>query len=1032
MFRLNRKAGRAEPEPRRKRWLLFVLPAILVGGLLFVAPARASGISDVIYEILGWITGLFVQFLGAILVKIIDLIVRVAQYNDFGNADVVNNGWVVMRDVSNMFFIMVLLVIAFGTVLKWETYRYNRLLGRLVLMAILINFSKFIALFFIDISQVIMLTFVHAFQDAAAGNLTTGFGVRSMVEFAQAGVGEISLPQVVIAMVLAVIMLLIAVIVSLIILLMLIQRIIAFWLLVVLSPAAYLAAALPPGGLRRFNSTWWQQFGKYWSTGPLLAFFLWLALTVISLTSNAGANETATFIPLNTAGESLEGGVVNVGGGAGQEIPAAASSVSTTQNLFNYIVTIGILMAAVVSAQQLGGAVGGFAGQALGKIRQVGGKATERVLRAPGGAYGWVASKVKSGRLPFGLGQVTAGLEIRPGRIYKNIRQGMTVKKEKEEREGTALAAGKMIEKGGFRAALYGLGTPDFAQQYLHGFLYNKGIRKMFRYKPEKAKDLAGKEKGVASQILEKRELAERLNPGEYFVQHYETEKKEAAKNLVLLDEQLNRPQVIQQELAKRQQLFDKAEAEGKDDEAAKHREIIQRLNQENDDLMKDPNRTTRLQGDRLSADNRLSDAQNKLSLANYLTQRGNYTKLDTEGRNLIDSEANKLKTQINEIKGGGLSNVQRKDVNHELVKIDEDIQKLDQDILKKKGLKQVTTDEESRRKELDMTKQGLLHFKATPEQAENNKQLLVELERQLAKKQAHMAGPYVSVTDRVKIGEEVKQLEVEQKTLQTAQRDIASEAPQAYYAKAEMRSAINEEARKIDTTNEHELIALFQSALKNNDKFLAAAIAKRATEVSHINELVNDAGFPANQSGLNQFMNDVFVKKLGFSKQMAYGLQNDMSNTAERNNHWTFGQSVGVKNGLFYQRSPEEQTQRAIVEMSKRDPERTIREGNRLMYGGEDSEGNFLLGGQGLMLIRKFYPQMLRFFSNNRFNKNAAMKLVTDDSIKKLERLMELDSTIDRRQFTRFLGELKNYAAGSIDELSEELAAVTRVLKET
>jgi hypothetical protein len=126
-----------------------------------VANFFANQISKLLYEV--------VSLLGRLLVEVIQILVVIAQYNDFIKATAVVKGWVIVRDICNMFFIAVLLVIAFGTILHWETYRYNKLLGRLILMAFLINFSKFICGFFIDIFQVMMMTFVNAFAGVAAG-----------------------------------------------------------------------------------------------------------------------------------------------------------------------------------------------------------------------------------------------------------------------------------------------------------------------------------------------------------------------------------------------------------------------------------------------------------------------------------------------------------------------------------------------------------------------------------------------------------------------------------------------------------------------------------------------------------------------------------------------------------------------------------------------------------------------------------------------------------------------------------------------
>ncbi|MFH2104651.1 MAG: hypothetical protein ABII72_00235, partial [Parcubacteria group bacterium] len=80
---------------------------------------------------------------------------------DIINDPVVIAGWGITRDVLNMFFVISLLVIAFATILRIETYQYKALLPKLIYAALLVNFSKTIAGVFIDFSNVLMMTFIN-------------------------------------------------------------------------------------------------------------------------------------------------------------------------------------------------------------------------------------------------------------------------------------------------------------------------------------------------------------------------------------------------------------------------------------------------------------------------------------------------------------------------------------------------------------------------------------------------------------------------------------------------------------------------------------------------------------------------------------------------------------------------------------------------------------------------------------------------------------------------------------------------------
>src|SRR4030042_7047561 len=72
------------------------------------------------------------------------------------NSAFVQRGWKVIRDICNLFFLLVLLFIAFCTILQIEKSNAKKNLLTLILMALLINFSTPIAIFIFDGSQLAM------------------------------------------------------------------------------------------------------------------------------------------------------------------------------------------------------------------------------------------------------------------------------------------------------------------------------------------------------------------------------------------------------------------------------------------------------------------------------------------------------------------------------------------------------------------------------------------------------------------------------------------------------------------------------------------------------------------------------------------------------------------------------------------------------------------------------------------------------------------------------------------------------------
>ena len=224
------------------------LPLFLIGvGLLAMAvlaplPAQA-GLGNVIAQ---YILMPIAQFLGGLTLSFIGLLVQIVQYNDFIYAPAVVKGWVVMRDVVNMLFIVILLAIAFGTVFKVEQYQYKQTLGKVLLMAVLVNFSKGITGLFIDIAQVVMLTFVNGFKDAAAGNFVNGFQMEAMFNFAKNSTAtDVNDSTFFYAALLALISIAITTVVVGVYLIIFVLRIAVLWLLIITSPLAYVASAFP-------------------------------------------------------------------------------------------------------------------------------------------------------------------------------------------------------------------------------------------------------------------------------------------------------------------------------------------------------------------------------------------------------------------------------------------------------------------------------------------------------------------------------------------------------------------------------------------------------------------------------------------------------------------------------------------------------------------------------------------------------------------------------------------------------------------
>ncbi|MDP3900393.1 MAG: hypothetical protein Q8Q23_04920 [bacterium] len=310
---------------------------------------------------LGWFLQIIVKLLGGLLTVFIDILVEISQYNNFIKEAPVEIGWVVVRDIANMFFVLILLVIAFATILRIPSYEMNRTLPKLIIMAVLINFSKTICGLIIDAAQVIMLFFVNGFYQIGKGNLVSILGVESFLSIEQVTEKDwVQLLDVASGFILGAIFLAISLVAVATLAIVLIYRMVMLWIYVILSPLAYLMSAFPSG--QKYASQWWSGFTSTVIIGPVLAFFIWLSFSTLDKVDGANfftdpehkrsVQQTA---PNSTIGAKLGATVVEAG---------------SSENIMKFIIVIGMLMGGLIISQQIGGAAGGVAGKAIGSIQK--------------------------------------------------------------------------------------------------------------------------------------------------------------------------------------------------------------------------------------------------------------------------------------------------------------------------------------------------------------------------------------------------------------------------------------------------------------------------------------------------------------------------------------------------------------------------------------------------------------------------------------------------------------------------------------
>lgn len=265
------------------------------------------------------LVGFTTMLAGAILNKsIVYTIVEMAPKFNAGGASIgtaINAGWSTVRDVANMSFIFILLYTSIQLILGLKNSNDVRnLVVKIIIVALLINFSLFATKLVIDASNVIALTFYEAIAPGAtapgASVLSTGIsnslmrplGLSSLLELAENDL--VGPGQIITLGVMGSIMLLIATFIFAAAAILLLIRYVILVFVLILSPIAFVADIIP-GAKSIFGQ--WKDALINQSFFPAVYFFLtWITIKIFNtvFTSN-GIMSTALTGSLSGDGKTI-------------------------------------------------------------------------------------------------------------------------------------------------------------------------------------------------------------------------------------------------------------------------------------------------------------------------------------------------------------------------------------------------------------------------------------------------------------------------------------------------------------------------------------------------------------------------------------------------------------------------------------------------------------------------------------------------------------------------------------------------------
>ena len=276
-------------ELKTKKSLSLASFLILIFGGLFlpihqtqaIVPLVGAGIAATVVYVGGWIIQA-VSMLSAAGVTMWAAILQWVLRLDwpYTSGGIVAIGWPLVRDLTNIAFVIILVAIGLATALRIEGYQAKITLRNLVLIILLVNFTPVIAGLIVDASNVVMNFFVEEID------LGAYFGAHLSVQHSilPASIWEALNPfkateHLLGSLVIIIVDLVVQFIFMLFATLFLV-RYIAIWILVILSPIAFASYILP--ATRGTWKMWWNQFLQWCIIGATAGFFLYLGTMLLS------------------------------------------------------------------------------------------------------------------------------------------------------------------------------------------------------------------------------------------------------------------------------------------------------------------------------------------------------------------------------------------------------------------------------------------------------------------------------------------------------------------------------------------------------------------------------------------------------------------------------------------------------------------------------------------------------------------------------------------------------------------------------
>ncbi|NMB92475.1 MAG: hypothetical protein GYA31_02530 [Parcubacteria group bacterium] len=196
--------------------------------------------------------------------------------------------WYTILGFANLGIVLGMIIMTIATIFRIEKFSWKKMLPKLLLVALLVNFSLVILGIFVDISNYLSMTFLANSAQNPLGDIMADTVTKTSCAFYYTNPGSfvITITAVILGIILGAIFLfqfagLLFYVAS---------RIITIWICLATSPLAFLGMAIDTDSIKNIVNVWRDRFTQAIVSLPILSFTLYFVLVILNGISNQVSN----------------------------------------------------------------------------------------------------------------------------------------------------------------------------------------------------------------------------------------------------------------------------------------------------------------------------------------------------------------------------------------------------------------------------------------------------------------------------------------------------------------------------------------------------------------------------------------------------------------------------------------------------------------------------------------------------------------------------------------------------------------------